>query len=126
MLAGSLLASVTFWPMSYVPPGGVAVTTGATVSAVMLTSNSASPTLVVDPLTEVMLNRTELAVLAGKFTVSPDPLLGSAGTGTVLPSENCKLPPVTWSDMTGRSKRVTALMVLAAEKLYWIQLPSLP
>ncbi len=58
-------------------------------------SNSAKPTLVVEPLTELMLKRTELTVLAGKFTVSPDPLFGRAETGTVLPSEKVRLPPVT-------------------------------
>ena len=91
-----------------------AVGTGASVPGKAW--SSASPTFLVVPLTVVTVSRRLVVARSGKLTLVPMPALSRAGTGTVVPSEKVRVPPVIWSLALGRSKSTTRFRVTAAGK----------
>jgi hypothetical protein len=72
-------------------------------SARQRTSNSARPTFFVDAETAVMFSRIDFVDREENVIVTGPPAFASAGTVTVVPSENVKVPPVIWSSVFGRS-----------------------
>ena len=63
--------------------------------------------MAVDADTVVAVKRKVVVERAGNVTVVAVPLLFNAGTVTVDPSENVKMPAVTWSLPFGRSYKKT-------------------
>ena len=58
------------------------------------------------------MRRLVVAFGTAGVTVSPvAPLLGSEPKLTTVPSENVRVPDVTWSSVFGRSKSTTSLIV---------------
>ncbi len=80
--------------------------------------------MLVPARTESTVNRTHVTLRELNDTVTAEPSLFNAPTGTDEPSENVNVPDVTWSLRFGRSYNTTRSNVTADDHVNWIHAPA--
>jgi len=79
---------------------------------------------VVPGRTDPTVKRMLVTDFGANVIVRAEPLFGSSETGTLLPSEKVRVPPVTWSVRLGRSKSCTPLIDVGFGNVYSIHAPT--